>query len=373
MRSRSSRSMRRASPRSTRAPPAARSSRSGSRCDEQRQAERSFPGRRRAMSVLRVLAAGPWVTLQDGGRHGYLRFGVTAAGPMDSLAFATANAAAGAESNATTIEVSLGGIELAADAAVSLAVAGGAFRIELAGRPLPSAAVATLEPGQTLAIRPGAAGAWCYVAVAGRIRVPKMLGSTATHTRSGLGGISGRALAAGDLLPLAEPRTLEPKLARIDAPWLAREATAIRVVLGPQDDYFTKAAVAAFLAGPWTLCARSDRMAYLLEGERLAHAKGFNIVSDGIAFGAIQVPGDGKPVVLMADLGKLAQLRPGAQISFAAVTIEEAVAARRAEAQTLKRPIVREPLVRTEFPSEFLLGLNLVDGMTADGAADEGA
>ncbi len=320
------------------------------------------------MSVLRVLAAGPGVTLQDGGRHGYLRFGVTAAGPMDSLAFATANAAAGAESNATTIEVSLGGIELA-------------------GRPLPSAA---LEPGQMLAIRPGAAGAWCYVAVAGRIRVPKMLGSTATHTRSGLGGISGRALAAGDLLPLAEPRTLEPKLARIDAPWLAREATAIRVVLGPQDDYFTKAAVAAFLAGPWTLSARSDRMAYLLEGERLAHAKGFNIVSDGIAFGAIQVPGDGKPVVLMADrqptggypqianvigadLGKLAQLRPGAQISFAAVTIEEAVAARRAEAQTLKRPIVREPLVRTEFPSEFLLGLNLVDGMTADGAADEGA
>ncbi len=113
-------------------------------------------------------------------------------------------------------------------------------------------------------------------------------------------------------------------------------------------------------------------------------------MSDGIAFGAIQVPGDGKPVVLMADrqptggypkianvigadLGKLAQLRPGAQISFAAVTIEEAVAARRAEAQTLERPIVREPLVRTEFPSEFLLGLNLVDGMTADGAADEGA
>ena len=335
------------------------------------------------MTALRVLAAGPGVTLQDGGRHGYLRFGVTAAGPMDRLAFATANAAAGAEENATAIEVSLGGVELAADAAVSLAIAGGAFRIELAGRPLPSAAVATLEPGQNLVIRPGDAGAWCYVAVAGRIEVQKTLGSTATHTRSGLGGISGRALAAGDVLPLAEPRTLEPKLATLDAPWLAREATAIRVVLGPQDDYFGKAAIAAFLAGPWTLSARSDRMAYLLEGERLAHAKGFNIVSDGVAFGAIQVLGDGKPVVLMADrqptggypkianvigvdLGKIAQLRPGAQISFAAVTIEQAVAARRAEALAPTRPIAREPLVRTEFPSEFLLGLNLVDGVTAD-------
>src|SRR6266566_9697104 len=88
--------------------------------------------------------------------------------------------------------------------------------------------------------------------------------------------------------------------ARGARPWLARQGTIIRVVLGPQDDYFAKATIAAFLAGPWTLSTRSDRMAYLLEGERLAHAKGFNIVSDGIAFGAIQVPGDGQPVVLMA-------------------------------------------------------------------------
>jgi biotin-dependent carboxylase-like uncharacterized protein len=331
-----------------------------------------------------VLSAGPGATLQDGGRHGFLRFGVTAAGPMDPLAFATANAAAGAETNATAIEVSLGGVELAANAAVSLAIAGGAFRLELGGRPLPSAAVGTLEPGQNLAIRPGNAGAWCYVAVAGQILVPKVLGSTATHTRSGLGGIAGRALAAGDRLPLAEPRTLEPRLATLDAPWLARPATAIRVVLGPQDDFFSKAAIDSFLGGPWALTARSDRMAYLLEGPRLAHAKGFNIVSDGIAFGAIQVPGEGLPVVLMADrqptggypkianvigadLGKLAQLRAGTKISFAAVTIEEAVAARRAERLALARPIAREPLVRTEFSSEFLLGLNLVDGVTADG------
>src|SRR6266704_2548247 len=219
---------------------------------------------------------------------------------------------------------------------------------------------------------------------AGRCRAPRL-----PRSNPGKNSRSGRALAAGDVLPLAEPRTLEPKLATLDAHWLARAGTTIRVVLGPQDDYFTEAVIAAFLAGPWTLSARSDRMAYLLEGERLAHAKGFNIVSDGIAFGAIQVPGDGQPVVLMADrqptggypkianvigadLGKIAQLRPGTQISFAAVTIEEAVAARRAEALALERPIPREPLMRTEFPSEFLLGLNLVDGVIADDAADEG-
>src|SRR5205085_4925949 len=227
--------------------------------------------------------------------------------------------------------------------------------------------------------RPGEAGAWCYVAIAGRIDVPEMLGSTATLTRSVLGGISGRALAAGDRLPIAAPRTLEPKLATLDVPWLARKGTAIRVVLGPQADYFAEEAIAAFLAGPWKVTARSDRMASLLDGPRLEHAKGYNIVSDGIAFGAIQVPGEGKPVVLMADrqptggypkianvigadLGKLAQLRPSAEISFAAVTIEAAVAARRAEAQALARPMPREPVVRTDLSSEFLLTVNLVGG-----------
>src|SRR5205823_9927618 len=105
-----------------------------------------------AVTELRILSAGPGVTLQDGGRHGYLRFGVTAAGPMDPLAFATANAVTGADQNATAIEVSLGGVELAADKAVSLAIAGGAFHVELSGRPLPSAVIATLEPGQRLVI-----------------------------------------------------------------------------------------------------------------------------------------------------------------------------------------------------------------------------
>src|SRR5262249_11535640 len=338
------------------------------------------------MTALRILSAGPGVTLQDGGRHGYLRFGVTAAGPMDPLAFATANASAGVDANATAIEGSLGGIELTADAALSFPLAGGAFGLQLSGRTLPSNAIATLEPGQTLAIRPGEAGAWCYVAVAGRIEVPKMLGSTATHTRSSLGGLNGRALQTGDVLPVSEPRTIDPQFAKLDASWLDRGGNEIRVVLGPQDDYFDRAAIESFLAGPWTISARSDRMAYLLDGPALAHARGFNIVSDGIAFGAIQVPGDGKPVVLMADrqptggypkianvigadLGKLAPLRPGPQVSFVLVTIEAAVAARRAQANALARPIAREPLVRTDFPSEFLLGLNLVDGVTADGEA----
>src|SRR6202030_394702 len=100
---------------------------------------------------------------------------------------------------------------------------------------------------------------------------------------SGLGGVCGRALTAGDALPVAAPRSLEPALARITAPWLDRAADVIRVMLGPQDDYFAPDQVSAFLQGPWALSNRSDRMAYLLDGPPLVHAKGFNIVSDGIA------------------------------------------------------------------------------------------
>jgi 5-oxoprolinase (ATP-hydrolysing) subunit C len=333
-----------------------------------------------AVSVLlRILAAGPGVTLQDGGRHGYLRFGVTAAGPMDPFAFATANLAIGAPHGAAAIEVSLGGVEITVEGGeLSIAIVGGAFRLTFDKQELISPAVIRLTPRKKLSIRSGVRGAWCYVATAGRISVMPTLGSVATHTRSGFGGIAGRALVSGDLPPVTMPQTLEPPTATIKAPWLDLPGDVIRVVLGPQEDYFAPNQIAAFLQGPWTVSSRSDRMAYLLEGARLAHAQGFNIVSDGIAMGAIQVPGSGQPVVLMADrqptggypkianvigvdLGRLAQLRPGARLCFQAVSIEEAVEARRAEAAMLAGPIAREP--RADLFAEFLLSTNLIDGI----------
>jgi biotin-dependent carboxylase-like uncharacterized protein len=319
-----------------------------------------------APAALRVLSAGPGVTLQDAGRHGYLRYGVTAAGPMDPLAHATANLAAGNPASSTAIEISLGGIELTAEAEpLAVALAGGDFAISLDARPLPSAAmVLTIEPGAVLNIRAGQSGAWCYLAVAGRLAVPQLLGSNATHTRTGFGGVDGRAIRTGDRLPVEPSRRLAPALAAIAAPWLDRPPGIIRVVLGPQDDYFSAEQIAAFLDGPWRVSIKADRMAYFLEGPRLTHAKGYNIVSDGIAMGAIQVPGDGRPIVLMADrqstggypkiatvigpdLGRLAQARPGTAFRFEARSIAEAVAARREEAAALARDLVVGPLVRT--------------------------
>ncbi|WP_342163831.1 biotin-dependent carboxyltransferase family protein [Methylobacterium sp. SD21] len=341
------------------------------------------------MSVLAIEAAGPGVTLQDGGRKGYLRFGITAAGPMDPLMFATANRAVGNPLDATAIEVSTGGLTITArEGPLGLALVSGGFRATLDGAALPPAFALTLEPGQTLTVRAGSTGAWGYLAVAGRLDVAPVLGATATHTRSGLGGLDGRGLRAGDRLGVSEARAGDGAPQRLLAPWLDRDPSRIRVVLGPQDDYFSDDQIAAFLAGPWTVSPRGDRMACFVDGTPLTHAKGHDIVSDGVAMGAIQVPGNGLPIILMADrqstggypkiatvigpdLGPLAQAQGGTRIAFAAVSVPEAVAARRAEAEALRHEIPREPLLRTDFPAEFLLGLNLVGGVTdgRDGVA----
>lgn len=334
------------------------------------------------MPTLVIESAGPGITLQDGGRHGYLRYGITAAGPMDPLMHAAANRAASNPLDATAIEISTGGVTVSAeDGAVGIALLAPGFRAALDGVPLPDTVALTLEPGQTLVVRAGGAGAWGYLSVAGRLDVAPVLGSAATHTRSGLGGLDGRGLAAGDRLPIAEGRTPDGPPQRLVAPWLDRDGREIRVVLGPQDDYFAPDQIEAFLAGPWTVSPRGDRMACFVDGTPLKHAKGHDIVSDGVAMGAIQVPGNGLPIILMADrqstggypkiatvigpdLGRLAQTRGGTRIAFRSVSVEEAVAARRAERATLREPVVREPVVRTDFASDFLLGLNLVDGVT---------
>ncbi|MBE7244603.1 MAG: biotin-dependent carboxyltransferase family protein [Actinomycetospora chiangmaiensis] len=334
------------------------------------------------MAALQIAAAGPGITLQDGGRHGYLRFGITAAGPMDPLMHATANRAAGNPLDATAIEISTGGVTVGAEGGpLGLVLVAPGFRITLDGAALPGAVALTLEPGQTLAVRAGDAGSWGYLAACGRIDVAPILGSTATHTRSALGGLDGRGLAAGDHLPVTDIRPGEAVPSRLVVPWLARDERPVRVVPGPQDDYFAPDQMAAFLAGPWIVSPRGDRMACFLDGTPLTHARGHDIVSDGVAMGAIQVPGNGLPIVLMADrqstggypkiatvigpdLGRLAQLRGGSRLSFQSVTVPEAVAARRAERDALREAVPREPVVRTEFASDFLLGLNLVGGVT---------
>jgi biotin-dependent carboxylase-like uncharacterized protein len=337
---------------------------------------------------LRLLRVGPGATIQDRGRYGYLRYGVTPAGPMDWTAFRAANLALGNDDRAATVEVSIGGIEvMCEEAPVWVAFAGGGFAWRRGGAMLPSAARILLRPGDILTAQAGGFGAWAYLAVEGGVDTPLEMGSRSTHVRSAMGGVEGRLLREGDILPAAariEPPEGAAFEAAIDAPWLgkgglAKNSQPIRVVLGPQDDYFTAEGLATFLRADYTLTAMADRMAYRFDGPDIFHARGHDIVSDGIALGAIQIAGDRKPLILLADrqptggypklghviradIGRLAQMRPGETCRFAAVSLAEARAALLALEEDIAETSSRLRPLRPLLTSALLLETNLIDG-----------
>jgi 5-oxoprolinase (ATP-hydrolysing) subunit C len=262
-----------------------------------------------------------------------------------------------------------------------LAVAGADMALSVNGRRLDGWRSVTLAEGDRIAFGTASEGVYAHVAVAGGFAVEPTLGSVSTHARSGIGGFHGRALAAGDRLPLrGVPAGPDLCLAPADRP---RYDGAIRVVMGPQDDHFTEAGIETFLGGTFRVTNRADRMGVQLDGPIIEHAGGFNIVSDGIVNGSIQVPGNGRPLLLLADrqttggypkiatiigpdLPKIAQRRPGETIGFTAISREAAAAAARDHHRTTMERIGRLRRVVTnpeDLDSAFLLGLDLIGGM----------
>ncbi|WP_300513950.1 biotin-dependent carboxyltransferase family protein [Aliiroseovarius sp.] len=324
-----------------------------------------------------VRFAGPLVTFQDRGRPGHKRFGVSASGPMDRLAHAAANVALGQLAGATAIEVSMGGIVLACtEGAVSLAVAGGEFGIDLAGSGPEGWAVLTIEAGQTLTLRPGRAGSWCYIAFAGELQCGHWLGHAATHSTSGLGG---GALVTGQELEVANTRTCPDREGPIAQPAFARFDGTARVVMGPQDDLFDAAARTALTTETFQLTDAFDRMGVRLDGPRLSIGGALSIPSEPVARGSIQVAGDGVATVLLADhqttggypkiatvIGPdqdgLAQLRARDALRFKAITPAEAVAAARTHAAARVAWLAEIATPRGTL-MERLMRENLVDGV----------
>lgn len=250
-------------------------------------------------AVLKVVFAGPYVSIQDGGRRGYMRFGVPRSGPMDRLGFAAANLALGNDPGAAGVEVSAGGLTLeCVEGSVGFAVAGGGFQAGLAGDGGSSWRVAVIEAGQRLVIRPGRWGAWTNLAFAGRLLAREWLGSSATHALSGFGG--GR-VASGQRLEIEQPRTSRPR--DLPLPVLARFTGLAHVVMGPQDHFFDAAAREAFLDGGWSLTNAYDRMGMRLAGPVILPGAVLDMPSEGIMRGAVQIAGDGVPVVMQADHG----------------------------------------------------------------------
>jgi biotin-dependent carboxylase-like uncharacterized protein len=208
------------------------------------------------------------------------------------------------------------------------------------GTELPSYRSHTLKRGDWLEIGPTAAGVWGYLAVSGGVAVDLRLDSRSTHLRSAIGGFFGRKLQEGDIVPLHSHQAPNAREREVIPPPV-EDNPSVRVVLGPQSDFFSPETCERFLSSAYQVTHRSDRMGAWLEGPPLQHARGFNVISDGIVPGCIQVPGSGQPLVLLmdcqtiggypklatiisADLPRFAQTRPGRTIAFRAIPIADA-------------------------------------------------
>jgi KipI family sensor histidine kinase inhibitor len=293
--------------------------------------------------VAVVREPGLLTTVQDGGRPGHRRLGVSGAGPLDAPAHAAANRAVGNAAGAAALECTVAGPVLEFLAPTRFAVTGGDLgavleRADLGPWPVPRGASVLARPGNRLRFAGRVAGCRAYVALAGGIDVPAVLGARATDLQSGFGGLAGRALRAGDRFGVG---TAAGEAAHDSAAASHSSSVTLRVVSGPQADHFAAATTARFLSDGFGVAATSDRVGCRLEGEPLRHQGPAEILSDGMVPGSIQVPPDGQPIVMLhdgpttggypkiatvitADLPLLAQLVPGeGQVRFEQVRLED--------------------------------------------------
>ncbi len=291
---------------------------------------------------LEILEPGLLTTIQDLGRFGYQRLGIPAAGAMDTFALKTANALVGNPPGAAGLEITLLGPRVVFTEGCAIAVTGGGLGPRLNGREVEGWKRQLVAPGAVLDFSGRRSGARAYLAVSGGIAVEPWLGSRSTYLMAAVGGLEGRALRAGDRLPLGRSMLslARPSVPPDRLPPYSSEPTA-RVILGPHADRFTQEGIDAFLSGSYLVTPSSNRMGYRLEGPKISHTRGPDLISCGIPLGGIQVPGTGQPIILMADhqttggytmiatviqadIPLVAQCLPGERLRFRAVGLDEA-------------------------------------------------
>lgn len=284
---------------------------------------------------------GVLTTVQDEGRYGYEQFGMSPAGPMDGTAFRTANILVGNPEGESALEATVLGPTLRFDQDNVIAVTGADMVPVLNGQPCPMYQAVAVKAGDRLMLGAARTGCRAYIAFAGGLDVPQVMGSRATALQNKVGGFQGRKLAKGDNVGFRAPNPslALPRTTPVPAP--AGKEVTIRVILGPQDDAFTEEGVKTFLSQPYTVSKDFDRMGCRLEGAQIAHRADGNIISDGMVTGAIQVPTSGQPIIMLAerqtvggytkiatvisaDLPLVGQRKTGDVIRFQAVTVEEA-------------------------------------------------
>ncbi|MDY2985715.1 MAG: 5-oxoprolinase subunit PxpB [Synergistes jonesii] len=296
-------------------------------------------------AAFSVITPGALSSIQDRGRKGYQEFGISGSGAMDELALRLANKIVGNNDNAPALEVTMLGPKLEAEKELLVAVTGADLSLTINSKPAEMYRALKLEKGDTLAFGVPKSGMRAYVAVNGGFSIPLVMGSAATGLNGKIGGYMGRKLEKGDVLKSTSETiptafvgySTDPKEFSFGA-----EPGVFRVILGPEDDYFSEAGKNTFFSSEYKLTDNCDRMGARLEGAQVEHNdKGAGIVSDGISMGAIQIPGDGNPLVLLKDRGtvggytkigslctvdvfRFAQNRPGDKVRFKLISLEEA-------------------------------------------------
>jgi antagonist of KipI len=313
------------------------------------------------MSRLTVEKPGMLTTVQDQGRQGFGPLGVSPSGAADPLSLELGNRMLGNPAGAAALELTLTGGAYAFPEGVTVALAGSDFGANVAGKPVLCWEPRALSPGAVLEIGATRGGARCYLCVEGGVRVPPVMGSASTHLLSAMGGFHGRALRRGDVLDLGiasrSGSASHPSPEAIAA--LAGDAfeppgspKSVRVTDGPQAEAFSPRTWSTFLESAFTVTEETNRQGLRLGGSSIAARGGGEMISEGVALGAIQVTPAGQPIVLFveqqttggypkianvvgADLFRLGQLRPRDQVRFVRVTLDEAREALREQRRRL--------------------------------------
>ncbi len=289
------------------------------------------------MADIEIISAGLLTTVQDLGRHGYRAFGVPVSGAMDKEAFQLAKEIVGNGPQAAGLEMTLLGPRIRFNKSTFIALCGAHIPAMINNQLIPYFKRILVYAGDELSFSSFQQGCRAYLAFAGGIDVPEVLGSRSTYLRGKIGGLDGRQLQAGDQLRLLPFQKTKQKSLKTGQHPLLRNPNAIRVFAGPEINAFTAQSVNLFLSSSYAVSNESDRMGYRLTGPKLFHKQEADILSSALTEGSIQVTGQGQAIIMMvdhqttggytriaqvvsADISLLAQMKPGDQINFIETT-----------------------------------------------------
>ena len=296
------------------------------------------------IAVFEVLEPGILTTLQDLGRYGFSQFGVPISGALDTFSLRVANLLVGNREEEACLEITLIGLKIKALREVVIAITGGNLSPTLNGEPLEMWRTHLLVEGDVIAFKKVRAGCRAYLSVSGGFVVSKVMGSSSTYLSGNFGGLEGRKLRRGDILHTLDiPSPMDKLGFRFPDDWIPslEKEVLLRVIPGPQDHHFTEKGFQTFCSSSYQVTRQCDRMGVRLEGPKIERRSDVeeSIISEGLIPGAIQVPGDGKPIIILTelvtggytkiaaiistDLPKVAQLKPGDQVRFKPASLEE--------------------------------------------------